>query len=76
MQFPNWFRRGGVKKPFPSPEALLVRVRKQVLDWSKLRVKSDLDVEKILPLDAGVGIIGEAWTGDGRTMEAGSVQPS
>ena len=52
-QVPRWLRRGQLQKPLPPPGTLLTRVRQQVLAWSKLRVNGDLDVEKILPLDAG-----------------------
>ncbi|GAX77766.1 hypothetical protein CEUSTIGMA_g5209.t1 [Chlamydomonas eustigma] len=55
IQVLPWVRPIGfsqVIKPLPSPEDVRKRVEGQVLDWGRLRVDTDHDVEKILPLDA------------------------
>lgn len=54
IQAPSWLRRGQLRRPLPPPEQLAERVRQQVLIWSKVHVNTDMDVEKLLPLDAGV----------------------
>ena len=62
IQAPSWLRRGVLRRPLPAPEQLAERVRQQVLAWSKVRINTDIDVEKILPLDAGVCMdSGDSW---------------
>lgn len=49
---PNWLRPDQVRRPLPSAEALAAEVQRQVQTWKQLLVKSEADIERLLPVEA------------------------